>query len=339
LGGVGRYIITRLALTIPMLLVLLTIVFLILRVMPGDTCLAMLGGRNISPERMEACREELGLNKPIYIQYVDYLAKIARGDFGESTLTGRPVLQDIFDKFPATLELAVGGMLVAIFLGLLSGIFASTHSDRPLDHGMRIFNIGSFAMPVFWLGLMLLIIFAVKLRLLPVGGRLDPIAGAYFEPITKLYVLDSLLKLDLDLFLDALKHLILPAITLGLVLSGLIGRMTRSNMLEVLDKEYVNTARAKGLREGKVVYKHALRNALIPIVTVIGLEFALLMAGAILTETVFSWPGMARYLLVSIDARDFQAIQGTIVFIAIFISTVNLIVDVIYSQLDPRVRY
>jgi ABC-type dipeptide/oligopeptide/nickel transport system permease component len=192
---------------------------------------------------------------------------------------------------------------------------------------------------VFWIGLMLLIIFAVDLRWLPVGGRLDPVAGAAFEPITRLYLVDTLLRGDLDTFVDALRHLILPAVTLGLVVSGFIGRMSRTSMLEVLGREYVTAARAKGLREAVVVGKHALRNALIPIVTVIGLQFALLMGGAILTETVFSWPGVARYLLESIDNRDFPAIQGTVVFIALFISAVNLLVDVLYARLDPRVRY
>jgi len=335
--GVWQYILNRLALTIPMIFVLLTLIFIILRVMPGDTCLAMLGGRNITEERLEECREKLGLKDPLHIQYVKYLGRIVRGDFGESVRTGRPVLQEIFEKFPATLELALFGMLVAILLGLLSGVLGATHSDRALDHAMRVFNIGAFSMPIFWIGLMFLILFAVKWKFFPVSGRLDP--GVEFEEITGIYVLDSLIRRDWDVLIDALKHLALPAFTLGLVLSGFIGRMTRANMLEVLDKEYVQTARAKGLKEHRVIYKHALRNALIPIVTVVGLQFALLMAGAILTETIYSWPGMARYLLVSIEARDFQAIQGTVVFIAIFISTVNLLVDVAYSFLDPRVRY
>ncbi len=335
--GILQYALNRLALTIPMVLILLTLIFLILRVMPGDTCLAMLGGRNISQGRLEECREKLGLKDPLPLQYVKYLSQVFRGDFGESVRTGRPVLQEIFEKFPATLELAFFGMMIATFLGLLSGILGATHSDRPLDHAMRVFNIGAFSMPIFWIGLMLLILFAVKWKIFPVSGRLDP--GMEFEPITGLYVLDGILRRDGAVLWSALKHLALPALTLGLVLSGFIGRMTRANMLEVLDKEYVQAARAKGLPERQVIYQHALRNAFIPVVTVIGLEFALLMAGAILTETVYSWPGMARYLLVSIEARDFLAIQGTVVFIALFISTVNLLVDITYSLLDPRVRY
>jgi ABC-type dipeptide/oligopeptide/nickel transport system permease component len=337
--GVGRYILARLALTVPMLVILLTVVFLILRVIPGDPCLAMLGGRNVGPEQIENCRRGLGVDRPVWVQYLTYLGRIGRGDFGDSIRTGLPVVAELLLRFPATIELAVAGMLVATLVGMATGIFAATHSDRLADHVIRLFNIAAFAMPVFWIGLMLLIIFAVHLRWLPVGGRLDPVTGAFFEPVTGFYVLDTLLRGNLEAFVDVVRHLVLPAVTLGLVVSGFIGRMSRTSMLEVLGREYVTTARSKGLREATVVGRHALRNALIPIVTVIGLQFALLMGGAILTETVYSWPGIARYLLESIENRDFPAIQGTVVFIALFISAVNLAVDVFYARLDPRVRY
>jgi len=337
--GIGRYILTRLALTVPMLLILLTIVFAILRVIPGDPCLAMLGGRNVGPEQIQNCRVQLGVDRPLAVQYVRYLSGIVRGNFGDSTRTGLPVTTELLERFPATVELAIAGMLVATLLGMGTGVYAAAHSDRTADHAIRLFNIASFAMPVFWIGLMLLIIFAVDLRWLPVGGRIDPVTGAFFEPITRLYVMDTLLRGDVGAFIDVLRHLVLPALTLGLVVSGFIGRMSRTSMLEVLGREYVTAARAKGLSERVVVGKHALRNALIPIVTVIGLQFALLMGGAILTETVFSWPGVARYLLESIENRDFPAIQGTVVFIALFISAANLVVDVLYARLDPRVRY
>ncbi|OFX14909.1 MAG: peptide ABC transporter permease [Armatimonadetes bacterium RBG_19FT_COMBO_69_19] len=337
--GIGRHILARLALTVPMLLILLTIVFLILRVIPGDPCLAMLGGRNVGPEQIQNCRVQLGVDRPIAVQYMRYLGGIVRGDFGESIRTSLPITTELLERFPATFELAMAGMVVAIVLGMGTGIYAATHSDRAADHAIRLFNIASFAMPVFWIGLMLLIIFAVDLRWLPVGGRIDPVMGAFFEPVTRLYLIDTLIRGNVEAFVDVLRHLILPSLTLGLVVSGFIGRMSRTSMLEVLGREYVTAARAKGLREGVVVGKHALRNALIPIVTVIGLQFALLMGGAILTETVFSWPGVARYLLESIENRDFPAIQGTVVFIALFISAVNLVVDVLYARLDPRVRY
>ena len=337
--GIGRHILARLALTVPMLLILLTIVFLILRVIPGDPCLAMLGGRNVGPEQIQNCRVQLGVDRPIAVQYMRYLGGIVRGDFGESIRTSLPITTELLERFPATFELAMAGMVVAIVLGMGTGIYAATHRDRAADHAIRLFNIASFAMPVFWIGLMLLIIFAVDLRWLPVGGRIDPVMGAFFEPVTRLYLIDTLIRGNVEAFVDVLRHLILPSLTLGLVVSGFIGRMSRTSMLEVLGREYVTAARAKGLREGVVVGKHALRNALIPIVTVIGLQFALLMGGAILTETVFSWPGVARYLLESIENRDFPAIQGTVVFIALFISAVNLVVDVLYARLDPRVRY
>ncbi|MDQ7844305.1 MAG: ABC transporter permease [Armatimonadota bacterium] len=337
--GIGRYILTRLALTVPMLLILLTLVFLILRILPGDPCLALLGGRNITAERLEECREGLGLNRPLPIQYLDYLADAVRLDFGTSIRTGQPVARELLLRFPATIELAVFGMAGATLLGLVSGVFASVRRDRRADHVVRVLNIASFAMPVFWIGLMFLMLFAVRWRLFPAGGRLDPVAEAFFRPITNLYTLDTLLRGQVGLFLSALHHLALPALTLAIVVSGFIGRMTRSSMLDVLDREYVTVARAKGLPEPAVILRHALSNALIPIVTVVGLQFALLMAGAILTETVYSWPGIARYLLEAISSRDFTAIQGAVIFIAFFIAAVNLLVDVLYARLNPRIRF
>src|SRR3990170_2251232 len=335
----ARYILARLAFTIPMLLILLTLVFVILRILPGDPCLALLGGRNVTPEGIAQCRELLGLNRPILVQYLDYLGDAARLDFGTSVRTGLPVTQELLLRFPATVELAVFGMLGATLLGMLSGVYASVRRDQRADHVIRVLNIASFAMPVFWIGLMFLMLFAVRWRLFPAGGRLDPVAAAFFTPVTNLYTIDTLLRGNLYLFLSALHHLVLPSLTLALVVSGFIGRMTRSSMLEVLDREYVTVARAKGLHERTVIIRHALANALIPIVTVVGLQFALLMAGAILTETVYSRPGIARYLLESIDSRDFTAIQGTVVFIALFISLVNLLVDILYARIDPRVRF
>lgn len=335
----SQYVVVRLLLTIPMLLVLLTLIFLLLRVMPGDPVSAMLGGHGIRPQLLAEYRQRLGLNEPLGLQYLHYLLGIVRGDFGTSFRTGQPVLREIGSRFPATMELAIFGMLWAVLIGMGSGIWASVRNGRPADHAIRTFNIVAFAMPIFWVGLILQIVFGVWLKVLPIGGRLDPVSSAFFTPVTGFYVLDSLLRGDWSLVWASLRHLLLPSFTLGLVESGLVGRMTRTNMLEVLDRDYIRTARSKGLPERSVVLKHALRNALIPIVTVVGMQFALLLAGAILTETVFSWPGVARYLVVSIEARDFMAIQGTVVFIAVFISTVNLAVDLLYSRLDPRIRY
>lgn len=335
----GRYIAARIGLMVPILLILVSIMFVILRIMPGDPVLAMLGGRNVSPEVIEEYRQRLGLDRPIAVQYVEYLGQILRGDFGISMRSGRPVIQELMDRFPATLELAVSGMLVAFVLGLAGGMLAATRVDRAADHAMRLANVGFFAMPVFWFGLMLQMIFSVRLGWLPVGGRLDPVTQALFEPITGFYALDALVQRDWRAFGAAIRHLVLPAVTLGVVLSGLVGRLSRTRLLEVLSADYIRTARSKGLDERRVLWIHALRNAMIPIVTVVGMQFALLLAGAVLTETVFSWPGIGRYLLTSIDYRDFPAIQGTVVFIALFISLVNLLVDLTYPLIDPRVRF
>jgi len=335
-GGLPRYIVQRLLLTIPMLFILLTIVFILLRVMPGNPVLALLGGRNVSPQVIADALHRYGFDRPIHVQYVQYIGQILRGDFGNSINSGRPVLQDLFLKLPATLELAFFSMLIAGILGLTTGLLAATRADRPIDHGIRFFHIGSFAIPLFWLGLMLQIIFAVKLHWLPVAQR---IGRETIQSVTGFYIIDSLLMKDPKVIVDVLRHLVLPAVTLGIAQTGLLGRISRASMLEVLDMDYITTARSKGLRERTVILGHALRNALIPIVTVFGLEFAILMGGAVLTETVFSWPGIASFLVNSIGSRDYYAIQGTVVFIALFISVINLIVDLLYSFIDPRVRY
>ncbi len=339
MSGLLRYAFQRLLLTIPMILVLLTVIFLIVRVIPGDPISMVYGGRPVSEELKASKRAELGLDKPIMVQYANYLGGIFRGDFGNSIRTSTPVLQELFLRFPATIELALFGLLVAGILGFSTGLLAATRADRPLDHGIRVFHIASFAVPVFWLGLMLQVIFAVKLKWLPVTGRLSGEMAFTFKPITGLYVLDAILRFDGAALGDILRHLALPALTLGIASTGLLGRMSRASMLEVLDQDYVTTARAKGVRERVVVMRHALRNALIPIVTVFGLEFAILMGGAVLTETVFSWPGIASYLLRCINARDYIAVQGCVVFIALFVSVTNLVVDLLYSFIDPRVRY
>ena len=337
--SVGRYVVARLTLAIPMVLILLSLIFVILRVIPGDPCLAMLGGLNVTPARLAQCRHTLGVDRPVPVQYLTYLGDLLHGNFGTSTRTGLPVIELLRERFPATLELTAMGMLVAIVIGLSTGILAAVRRGTPLEHGLRLFNMASFSLPIFWIGLMFIMAFAVQLHWLPVGGQLSPVAEAFFQPITGFYVLDTLLRGQWSTFVDAQRHLALPGLTLGLVTSGWIGRMTRASLLDVLDQDYVNVARAKGLRQRVVILHHALRNALIPIVTVVGLQVALLMAGAILTETVFSWPGIARLLLDSILARDFPTVQGTVVFIALFISAVNLIVDILYARLDPRVRY
>ncbi len=339
MGGIARYIIQRLALTIPMLLILLTFVFLILRIVPGGPVEAMLGGRNVSQEQKAEMAHKLGLDKPLPVQYASYLWGIMHGDFGTSFRTSQPVLTALFAHFPATLELAFWGMMFAFIFGFGTGLLAATRADTPIDHAVRVFHIGSFATPLFWLGLMLQVFFAVKLHWFPVASRIGGRLAFSFHPVTGFYLIDAFLSRDPKIIADVAKHLVLPAVTLGFAQAGLLGRMTRASMLEVLDADYITTARAKGVRERVVIMVHALRNALIPIITVFGLQFAILMGGAVLTETVFSWPGVAQFLVRSIEARDFPQIQGSVVFIAIFISVINLIVDIFYSVIDPRVRY
>jgi len=339
MGGITRYALQRLLLTIPMLFILLTLVFLILRVMPGDPVAAMLGGRNVSPQLMDEYRHKMGVDRPIPVQFVEYLGDIVRGDFGDSFSTSKPVVSEIFLRFPATLELAFFGLVFAWIFGFGTGLLAAVRVDRPIDHVVRVFHIGSFAMPLFWLGLMLQVIFAVKLGWFPVATRIGGRIAFTFNATTHFYLFDAIMSGNGKVIVDVAKHLVLPSITLGFAQAGLLGRMTRASMLEVLDADYVTTARAKGLKERIVVMRHALRNALIPIVTVFGLQFAILMGGAVLTETVFSWPGIASFLVRSIESRDWPAIQGAIVFIAIFISVINLLVDIAYSFIDPRVRY
>jgi len=322
-----------------MLFILVTVVFLLLRVMPGDPVSAMLGGKNVSAEVLATYRVKFGFDRPLPQQYAEYISGIVRGDFGRSIRTNEPVLRELARKFPATLELAIFGILVSLALGFTTGLIAAVRADRPVDHAIRVFHIASFAMPLFWLGLMLQVFFAVKLGWLPVASRLGGRMAFTFKPITGLYALDAVLRWDGKALADVLQHLVLPAFTLGIALTGLQGRITRASMLEVLDQDYITTARSKGLHERTVQLRHGLRNALIPIITVFGLQFAVLMGGAVLTETVFSWPGIASYLVLAIGARDYPSIQGSVIFIALFISVINLIVDLFYSVVDPRVRY
>ncbi|MBI1744071.1 ABC transporter permease [Candidatus Acetothermia bacterium] len=338
--GMGQYIITRLLLTPVTILVLLTFVFLILRVIPGDPVEALLGGRSVPPEVEARHRAALGLDKPIYVQYWDYLSSILHGDFGRSLIDSQPVTTDIIQRFPTTLELAIFSILIATFFGLGSGVIAGRRADRLADHAIRFFNIGIFATPIFWLGLMMQLVFGVWLHWFPVTDQLDILHKITFHAdITGLYTVDSLIKGNLTIFTDALRHLVMPSLTLGIILSGFLGRITRVNLMETLDQDYIRTARSKGLSERNVVYKHALRNAFIPIMTVLGLQFAILLGGAVLTESVFNWQGLGHYLLDAITKRDYVAIQGTVVFIALFISIVNFLTDLTYSLIDPRVKY
>jgi peptide/nickel transport system permease protein len=296
----------------------------------------MLGGR-ASQEVIEARRAELGLNDPILVQFFKYVGGLFKGDLGTSTMTGRPVLDEILERFPATLELTIFAFIVAVVIGVFWGSKAAQKRDKPVDIIARGFSMFMYAVPVFWFGLMMQFIFGMQLKWLPIAGRIG--ATVQFEEITGLFLLDSLLRGNWTAFWDVLQHLLLPGITLGLVISSVFLRMVRNNTILTLTSDYVKSAKARGIPENRILYRHALRNALVPILTVMGLQLALLMAGAVLTETTFSWPGIGSYLIMKIRYRDFPAIQGTIVFFAIFVIIINIIVEIINALIDPRVRY
>jgi peptide/nickel transport system permease protein len=336
--GLLKYAVTRIVLTIPMLLVLLTLVFVVLRVMPGDPVASMLGA-HAPPEVIEQKREELGLNKPLIVQYFEYLGQLARFDLGNSMIMEQRVSRPILEKLPATIELAVAGMLFTFLFGIPLGAYAARRRRTGRDFAIRLYGNIVYCVPVYWMGLMLQLVFGIWLNWLPVAGRTGTrVFPSMFER-TGFYVLDTLITGNFYALSDVLIHLLLPSITLGVVLSGVFVRLTRANMLDVLKSDYILAARARGIPDRKVTYRHALKNAFIPILTMLGLQFALLMANAILTETTFSWPGMARLLLERIYLRDYPTIQGVIVVFALIVSLVSLIVDLVYALIDPRVKY
>jgi peptide/nickel transport system permease protein len=306
--------------------------------MPGDPVSAMLGGH--APESViEQKKEEMGLNRPMAVQYLDYLWQICRLDLGESMVFKQRVTKAIGEKLPATIELTAFGILITLFLGVFMGAYAADKRRMVQDYVIRLYGIVVYCIPVYWMGLMLQLIFGIWLDVLPIAGRTGPRVFASTFEKTGFYVLDTLLVKDFSAFGDVLIHLILPAFTLGLVLSGIFIRLTRANMLDVLRADYIVAAEARGIKHRKIVYKHALKNAFIPILTMMGLQIALLMAGAVLTETTFSWPGMGRLLLERIYLRDYPTIQGVIIMIALIVAMASLIVDIIYAIVDPRVRY
>jgi peptide/nickel transport system permease protein len=333
-----RYLGMRLLLTIPMLLILLTVVFIVMRVIPGDPVSAMLGDH--APVKFVAEKKhELGLDKPIWEQYIDYLAQLSRFDLGRSMILQEAVTAPILEKLPATIELTLTGLLVALGIGIPLGAWAAKNRRSVGDFTARLYGNIVYCIPVFWMGLILQMIFGVAFDWLPIAGRVGSrVMSSDFEQ-TGFYLVDTLLKADLKAFSDVAIHLILPALTLGITLSGIFLRLTRANMLDSLKSDFVLAARARGLPEGKVVYGHALGNAFVPVLTMLGLQFAVLLSGAILTETTFSWPGMGRLLLERIYLRDYPTVQGIIVIFALFVSVISLLVDIIHALIDPRVKY
>jgi peptide/nickel transport system permease protein len=323
--------------TIPMLFILISVVFFVMRVLPGDPALAILRD-GASDAQIQAFREALGLNKPLSAQYIDFVTRLIRFDFGQSMTRPKSVIEEISAFLPATIELAICSMFVITIIGVFSGAYAAQHRKSASDYTIRILGIIFYSIPIFWLGLMFQMFFGAKLGWLPVSGRLSPGMTPDFH-ITGMYTVDAIIKGDWVLLADALKHLVLPSMTLGLVIAGVFTRLTRANMLDVLEEDFITAGRARGLKERILVYKHGLRNAAIPIVTLLGLQFAVLLAGAILTETTFSWPGLGRLVVQRIFDRDFTVVQGSIVFFAVLVAGASLIVDVLYGFLDPRIRY
>lgn len=338
MGGsaLRRYLLVRVLLTVPMLLILLTLVFGLLRVAPGDPIQATLGMR-LGPEEIEARREALGLTDPLAVQYVRYMGDAIRGDFGDPLTDRRSVGDIIADTAPATLELAAFAMVVAVVVGVVVGAVSGRLRDTPFDIGGRLFGIVIYAVPVFWLGLLAQLHFSVNWGWFPTSGRVSGFDAP--DTVTGLYVLDSLLTRDWTALVSSLHHLVLPGVTLGLVIGGVFVRLVRVNMLQTLRADYVEAAEARGVAPRHVLFRHAFKNALVPIVTIMGLQFALLLGNAVLTETVFSWPGIARATVSFISARDYVAVQGIVTFLAIVVAVVSLLIDVINALIDPRVRY
>ncbi|GGJ21927.1 ABC transporter permease [Deinococcus roseus] len=338
------FILRRLFRTLTVLIGVTIVVFGFVRLIPGDPAVVMLGER-ANPQVAAAFRERLGLNKPIFFnfaapadtQFVRYVQQLSKGDLGQGIKSQIPVADELRSRFPATVELAIGALLFALLVGMPAGIIAALNRNKPLDNIAMTISLVGVSMPIFWLGLLLVYFFAVQLPWLPPSGRLDPTIN--FDSITGMNVLDSILKGRLDGLGSALKHLILPSIALGTIPMAIIARITRSSMLEVLSQDYVRTATAKGLNQRSVILKHALRNALLPVVTVIGLQIGLLLGGAILTESIFSWPGIGSWLYQGIFERDYPVIQGGVIFGALVFSVVNLLIDISYAFLDPRIHY
>ena len=303
-----QYIIRRLLLTVPVVIGVSIIVFSIIRLLPGDPARA-LAGVNATPEFIEQVREQYGLNDPIHIQYWNFVSSMVQGDLGTSTFSNRPVTTEIRERFPRTLVLASVSLLLATVIGVSAGIVSATRRNSLFDNASMLVALVGVAAPVFWLALMLQLLFAVQLRVLPATG------------------------------MGGIEHLILPSITLGMASAALMARITRSSVLDVLRQDFITTARAKGVSERMVIYKHALKNALIPVVTVLGLQFGILLGGAVLTETVFAWPGVGRLLVDAILRRDYPVVQGTVMLLAFLFVIINLVVDIIYAFLDPRIHY
>jgi dipeptide transport system permease protein len=335
-----RFVLTRLGLVVPTFLGIILLTFTLIRLVPGDPVEVRVGERGISEERRAELLHEMGLDRPLYVQFFDYVGDVLQGDLGVSIITQRPVMDEFLALFPATLELAFFAIIFATAIGLPAGVLAAVKRSSVYDHTVMGTSLTGYSMPIFWWGLLLQLLFSVSLGWTPVAKRLSD--DFFVDEVTGFMLIDTLLSddpMNEGAFFNALQHLILPTIVLGTVPIAVIARMTRSAMLEVLGEDYIRTAKAKGLGVWRIVAVHALRNALIPVVTVIGLQVGTLMGGAILTESVFSWPGIGKWLLESIGRRDYPALQGGVLIIAALVMATNLLVDLLYGLLNPRIRH
>lgn len=338
-SSLRRFLITRLLLTIPMIWILITMVFFVMRILPGDPIRSQLGPK-VSEVQANAIRERLGLNRPILVQYGDFLWKMVTLDFGTALTQGeRPIKDELAERLPATLELSIPAMLFTAVFGIFLGAVAAKNRKKWVDYAIRLFSIVIYSIPIFFLGLLFQIAFSVRLNILPLSGRMDTMLLMNLKTPTHFYILDSIISANWPALWSAVSHLILPTLTLGLALTGVYIRLTRVNMIEILQSDFITAGRARGIPENRLVFKHALRNTFIPIMTLIGLEFAILLAGAVLTETTFSIPGMGRYLVERIALRDYTAVQATIGVFAFFVAFITLFMDILYAFVDPRIRY
>lgn len=331
------YFLKKLGVIIPTFFGVTLVAFIFIRLLPGDPVMLMAGERGMSEERHAILMAKMGYDKPIIVQYGNYLVDLAHGDFGTSIITKKPVLEEFGALFPATVELSVCAMLLAILFGLPAGMIAATKRGSAFDHTVMTSALAGYSMPIFWWGLLLIIFFSGILGWTPVSGRISLLY--YFEPVTGFMLIDSFLSGQEGAFRSAVSHLILPSIVLATIPLAVIARQTRSAMLEVLSEDYVRTAKAKGLGPQRVIGFHALRNALIPVITVIGLQVGVLFAGAILTETIFSWPGIGKWMVDSIFRRDYSSVQGGLLLIAAIVMLVNLVVDLLYGLINPQIRH
>lgn len=330
-----RVLVARLAGTLPVLLLVLVIVFSLARLIPGDPAVTLLGP-GATDEQIAALRAQLRLDGPAPAQFVAYVAQLAHGDLGTSLKSGRPVLHEIGQRLPATIELSLLATAIALLVGIPLGVWSAVHANRGIDHVLRVVSLAGVSMPAFLIALLLQLVFGIHLGWLPISGRLSPYDVT--ESVTGFAVLDGLLTNDLEASADALRHLVLPSLVLAAFLAAVLMRFVRASMNEVMSQDYIRTARAKGVSETRVLFVHALRNGLLPAVTIVGLNFAEMLGGAILTETVFSWPGIGRYMFDAIRNRDYPVIQGTTLLFALMFIATALIVDLVYGMLDPRIR-